>query len=311
MRVALISSCTSRKKVDPPRHLCARTLSTGPLTEIANEWVTRLSLVTPTVLAKDFYCGRAFSEAVIAADGQSLYVVSAGLGLVRANDAVQPYSLTVSGRDRDNVITKARHSCSPADWWTALSRALDDERPLSRLMSSNIADVFVLALPRTYMELVVDDLAFISAKAAARVRVIGLPSLAACLPSALVDSLVAYDERLENRRTGCSGTRADFAQRAARHFMSSILPFHRGKTAEVHRAEVERFLSSFQRRRMPLRQRISDDEVRRVIRRTWAESRGHVGKGLRVLRRRCQFSCEQSRFKRLFWEVAAEMSDRS
>jgi hypothetical protein len=188
-----------------------------------------------------------------------------------------------------------------------LNRRLKRSAPLSRLITSGVADRVVLALPSTYLDLVADDLASLSVQAASCVRVIGLPSLAANLPSVLASALVPYDERLENKRSGYAGTRADFAQRAARHFMTCILARSAQASAAEHAAQVEHFLADFSRPRMQRRERIPDERVKEVIRDMWNESGGRVGHSLRMLRRQRRLSCEQSRFKRLFWEVAAEM----
>jgi hypothetical protein len=309
MRVALITSCTSRKRVVPLRELRAQSLSPAPLTKLAADWVSRLQNARLRIPAKDFYAGRSFTEALAAADfcKATLHIVSAGMGLIHADDPVPPYSLTVAGRVSDNVLTRVKDGQGqPAQWWTALNRRLRQGDPVSRLITSKATNLVVLALPSTYIDLVADDLGSLSARAAVRVRIIGLPSLAAKLPPALASSLIPYDERLENTRTGYAGTRADFVQRATRHFVTCVLARDASGSAEAHAADVERFLSGFSRRRVQQRERIPDERVKAVIRDLWTQSGGRVGHSLRILRRQRRLSCEQSRFKRLFWEVAAE-----
>ena len=309
MRVALITSCTSRKRVAPLRDLRAHKLSPGPLTNVAADWVDRLRSARSRVPARDFYAGRSFTEALAAAAAceGTLHIVSAGMGLIHVDDPVPPYSLTVAGRVSDNVLSRVKDGVArPAHWWAALNGRLRQGDPLSRLIKSKSADRFVLALPSTYVDLVANDLGSLSASAAAGVRVIGLPSLAAKLPSVLSQSFIPYDERLENTRTGYAGTRADFVQRATRHFITCVLAQDLSGSCEEHAAAVGRFLGGFSRRRIQRRERISDERVKEVIRDMWIESRGRVGHSLRLLRRQRRLSCEQSRFKRLFWEVAAE-----
>lgn len=309
MRVALITSCTNRKRVVPVRQLRAQSLSRAPLSLLAAEWVSRLRSARVRVPAREFYAGRSFTEALAAAQAYdaTLHIVSAGMGLIHVDDPVPAYSLTVAGRVSDNVLTRVKDGeAAPAQWWTALNARLRQANPLARLIASKAADLIVLALPSTYIDLVAEDLGSLSARAAARVRVIGLPSLAPRLPPALIASLVAYDERLENTKTGYAGTRADFVQRATRHFMTQVLAQDPSASAQRHAAQVEHFLSAFSRRRVQQRERIPDDRVKAAIRDMWAQSGGRVGHSLRILRRQRRLSCEQSRFKRLFWEVAAE-----
>jgi hypothetical protein len=309
MKVALITSCTNRKRVVPLRQLRGQSLPSASLTKLAGEWASRLQNARTQVAARDFYAGRSFTEALAAAEGceGALHIVSAGVGLIHVDDPVPPYSLTVTGRVSDNILTRVKdEEALPAHWWAALNGRRRQGKPLSRLLASKAADLYVLALPSTYIDLVVEDLGSLTARAAAKVRVIGLPSLSDRLPPLLVSSLVSYDERLENTRTGYAGTRADFVQRAARHFTTRVLSLHASGSADVHAAEVQRFLSGFTRRRVQQRERIPDDRVKQAIRDLWKASGGRAAHSLRMLRRERRLSCEQSRFKRLFWEVAAE-----
>jgi hypothetical protein len=308
MKVALITSCTSRKRLMPLPLLRARRLARAPLADLAAEWVRRVESAPSHTPAREFYAGRSFTEALAAANRcqGTLHIVSAGVGLIHVDDGVPPYSLTTTGRTSDNVLTRVDGEGQPAQWWTALNRKLHQRDPLSRLITSPAADLYVLALPATYVDMVSEDLASLSAQVASSVRVIGLPSLAANLPPVLASALVPYDERLQNPRSGHAGTRADFAQRAARHFVTAILARGPHRSAIQHAADVEQFLSGFSRPQIPQRERIPDERVKEVIRDMWKASGGRAGHSLRMLRRERRLSCEQSRFKRLFWEVAAE-----
>lgn len=261
MKVALVTSCTSRKRRMPLPQLRAERLSLASLPELAAEWVCRAQSARSRTRARDLYTGRGFTEALAAAESceAMLHIVSAGFGLIHGDDLVPPYSLTIAGRISDNILTRVKGGQGqPAQWWAALNERLHQRDPLSRLITSSKAQVFVLAMPSTYLSLVTEDLASLPVQVAGRVRVIGLPSLAAKLPSVLGSSLVSYDERFEDRRIGHAGTRADFAQRAARHFMSAILARNLWGSATEHAAEVQRFLSVFSRPRRPHRERIPD-----------------------------------------------------
>lgn len=313
MRIALVSSCTNRKKLVPSPELLARNLFPAPMTELALEWNRRLSAATKTLPARDLYAGRAFTETLGAAQSAhaSCYIVSAGLGLIDIEQQVPSYGLTVAGNDQDNVLKKVSEGLpKPNDWWAALNKALGHSRPLADLIEGQSEHLFVLALPSSYMELIANDLSSLSASATGRIRIVGLPSLKKSVPEAILSAFVPYDERLESAQTGVAGTRSDFPQRAARHFVASVLSQADalGESTEQHAVRVSKFLAQFRRPEIPVRGRYSDDMIKDVIRGMWDESQGRVTTGLRLLRRERQIACEQSRFKRLFWEVAAEKS---
>jgi hypothetical protein len=311
MRVALVSSCTHRKKLAPSQELLARTLPESSLLALAQEWTRRLSLADKKIPARDLYAGRAFTEVLAAKDASNadLYVISAGLGLLEVSQHVPAYSLTVVGADEDNVLSKVSgERVKPKQWWAALSSALGRERPLTSLIEESKDHLFVFALPSTYLDLVAEDIAGVTANAAKRIRIVGLPSLAKAIPKSLASNLIAYDERLEATNSGMAGTRSDFPQRAARHFVTSVLssPNSATDSAQSHAVRASEFLAGFERPQIPSRERHSDDMLKNVIRGMWPETQGRVTNGLRLLRRGRGIACEQSRFKRLFWEVASE-----
>jgi hypothetical protein len=309
MRIALVSSCTNRKKQIPTPELQARNLSQGSLAALADEWVHRVEQADKAISARDLYAGRAFTEALAAAKagGGDCYMISAGLGLVSVDELVPSYSLTVTGNGEDNVLRKVPDSSAkPAQWWEILNRKLGSVSPVARLIEEQQDRLFILALPSAYLELIGSDLAGVSATARARIRIIGLPTLKKSIPAALQGSFVAYDERLEAADAGRAGTRSDFPQRAARHFISDVLVAAPFASAQEHAAQASVFLDKYARPPVPNRQRYTDDTLKNIIRGLWVESQGRVTNGLRLLRRERQIACEQSRFKRLFWEIAAE-----
>src|SRR5690349_6098107 len=144
MRVALITSCTNRKRVVPLRDLRAHNLSSAPLARLAADWVHRLRSARSRVPARDFYAGRGFTAALAAVEAYEVqpHIVSAGMGLIHVDDLVPPYSLTVAGRVSDNGLTRIKEGGGerPAQWWAALNDQLHQGHPLSRLIRSKSAD---------------------------------------------------------------------------------------------------------------------------------------------------------------------------
>jgi len=313
MRIGLITSCTNRKRQPAPPQLRARNLGPGSIHVVATDWANRVRGEQSRTRARDLYGGRSFSEAKAASTiaGAALYIVSAGLGLVEADDLIPSYSLTVTGADPDNVLARLVGSVSPKSWWSALCAALQTTRPLTQLVSTKTDHLFILALPRSYFDLIAEEIQALPQEALRRLRIIGLSSIKAHIAPNVSSSVVVYDERLEVAGGSLSGTRSDFVQRAARHFLTTVLPDARVASAQEHNRLVAAQLSPFKAPVRPIRSRLSDDALRAVIREFWDDTGGRVTAGLRLMRRDRQLACEQSRFKRLFWEVAAEKGLRN
>lgn len=310
MRTILVTSCTNRKKRLAAPFLRARTLTVADISSVAFEWVGRLRGATDMGPARELYAGRAFDESIkAAASGADLYVLSAGLGLVSAGASVPSYSLTVVGKDPDNVLLRIAgdgENRTPSRWWAALTNQLGTAAPLAELVSRSSESVIVLALPKTYLQLVTTDLAALSDAELSRLRIVGVKSSIEGLPARIAASAVVYDERFESAGSGFAGTKSDFAQRVARHFLNDVLSKSPSGSCREHSDIVAEFLAHHLAPVTQHRPRYSDDELKDVIRDLWAEVGGRVTVGLRVLRRGRQIACEQGRFKKLFAEISEE-----
>lgn len=262
-----------------------------------------MSLVrrTPTRhMASELYKGRSISDAASAAAALQgrLFVVSAGLGLVAADDQVPNYNLTVTP---GSVLAEmlASQGLGVHEWWAALTKT--SSSPLSRLATHS--SVF-LALPATYLRLVREDLAAIPPTARKHVRIFTSEAGRAEIPDLVSPCVMPYDDRLETV-SGFDGTRADFPQRALRHFVERL----RGHelSAADGRSAVVASLSSQLRRELPQRVRMSDDDICALIRARWEDCVGSSTRLLRYLRDDALVSCEQGRFRALWQSLKIEM----
>jgi hypothetical protein len=113
-----------------------------------------------------------------------------------------------------------------------------------------------------------------------------------------------YDERLESVR-GYAGTRADFAQRALRHFVE-VLQATARPLEEAHEM-VTASLAGASRRPRSTGQRMTDDEILKELEVQWARHSGSSTRLLRYLRDEARISCEQKRFSRLWQRLSAQM----
>jgi hypothetical protein len=306
MRPILVTSCTNRKKQLASPSLQARNLPPGTLSSVVSEWTGRVREAAYRIQARDLYGGRSFREA-LAAESE-LFVCSAGLGLIGTDVLIPPYNLTVIGTDADNVLQRIHepHRVQPREWWDSLLRGLGVD-PLSTLISSNADRLIVLALSSTYLQMVSEDLNSLSDDELRALRVIGRPGIRGNLPARVAACTVTYDDRLEGAGAGMTGTRSDFPQRAARHFIRTVLPKSQSADAPEHDALVSQSLAGYSPRVIEHRTRFSDDELKVIIRDVWNQAGGRVTAGLRILRRERHIACEQSRFKKLFAQVSEEI----
>jgi hypothetical protein len=291
-------NCTSRKRRPATPPLRAHGLTSGTVDEVARLWAERLDAALQTYPASQLYCGRAVTEALAAAETLrgALYFVSAGLGVVAADERVPAYNLTVSRSNPDSVLSRLPGGSESARWWSALTMARGNLRPLAtRVLATR--GLVLIAVPRTYLELLSEELHSLPPGALVRLRIIG-PRHADDLPEMLRAQWMPYDRRLE-ASAGFAGTESDFPQRALRHFVRCVLPADPYGSAEAHGAIVDSSLGTRRVERREPGKRMSDEELAPLLRKLWLELGGHRGQILRELRRKHRIACEQSRFKRL------------
>jgi hypothetical protein len=303
----VITSCGKRKSLPSAKELCAETLPPSDPASIAASWAERLAVAKNRIPARKLYQGRAFREAELAAEpiGARVYIISAGLGLIPAELEIPAYSLTVAN-GADNILARIEPSkaATSALWWRELKLAIGGAS-FDDLMRAS-PGLVLLAGGASYLTMIADDLARLAPSDRDRLRIFSAAPRAA-LPGPIGGALMPYDRRLE-ALPGRSGTLADFAQRALRHFAETILPESRGGTSAEHAAAVQAALDGVE---APERRRgtsKSDHEIVAIIRANWAQAGGKSAAMLRLLRDSFRIACEQKRFKKLFAAAQAEFA---
>lgn len=303
--VALIlTSCTNRKRVPPPRALTAHVLKAGTLEGVVTDWTGRMRRVAPTTKASDLYCGRAFRQAEAAAlrlDAVFM-VVSAGLGFVSASAMVPSYSLTVAPGSADNILDRIDGSPAASNWWQALNRASSFGSPLAKIANGSRGPILV-ALSGSYLSMIAEDLLSLPEKARSRLRIFTLFPRSE-LSSGLSDYVMPYDARFDGPGSPMPGTRGDFAQRTLAHFVETVFEASPRGSLHEHAAAVKKKLSRLRPPKPIFRTKASDDEILTLISRHWGKVGGQSSRMLRHLRDNLQIACEQSRFRKLFLRVS-------
>ena len=308
MPAIVLTACTNRKRVRPISVLTAGSLPKGLLAEVAETWLSRVSMAQERIVANGLYCGRSFVEARLAAQkcGAPLFVVSAGLGLIDAGKEVPSYSLTISNGAADNVLSRIEGGArSAAEWWRCVSIGSPLGERLEELARRRPDGPILVALAAPYLRMIEDDLLSLPETSRDRLRIF-VRGGDAVIADSLRHWVMPYDGRFDSENSPLRGTHGDFAQRAARHFAETIIGEVTSMDLEKHHAAVARALAPLTAPVSIRRASASDAQVKDLIREHWATAEGRAGRMLRLLRDELQIACEQTRFAGLFREVRAE-----
>jgi len=302
MKYLVITNCTNRKSLEPESRLARMpTIKKGGDIAITSmEWVAKVNSAKHNVNAAMLYQGRSIQDVKITAGilkNSDVYVISAGLGLVNFEEPIPSYELSVS--DDAPFNKKLNSSNIPiTSWWSSVNKArTGHSKPLSRLINTGHYNRIFIATSSAYLDLIADDLWKVNPSQLKKLIIFTSPFGQKKIPLEWHSQVAPYDERFEDKKSGYAGTRVDFPQRTLRHFVEALglqtVPI------ESAREAVSKLIGKLTKPVLPTRQKVSDEEVIRLIKRHWKTQLGNSHKLLRHLRDIDLVSCEQSRFKRL------------
>lgn len=304
----VVTNCTNRKRVGDVAVTLSTASMVGPLPSVAARWGRAIRETRPSIQAQDIYMGRAFSEArrVTAMLGGALHIVSAGLGVVSAEEQIPSYNLTVADGVASLKPLLAQLGKRPRDWWSALTTELGEQRSIRALLECNPDALVLFALTGSYIALVEEDLASLTREQFGRVRIITSDHGQSLVPPQARHVVLPYDDRLEG--SSYAGTRTDFPQRALRHFVEMLsghkLPIDDAK--EV----VSAAMFALKKPVIPVRERKTDSEILMLLRKNWHRFDGASTQLLRYLRDEALVACEQSRFRNLWSHLRQDLTTK-
>jgi hypothetical protein len=299
----VVTNCSSiKRRQNAP---ITPALSHRTLEDLCEAWINKVNKASDLAKASETYGGRSFSESLAASSQLSadLYVISAGLGLVHAEDLIPHYNLTISQGDGSIAAWLRKKSTDASDWWRLLNQKLNKPGPLFRLAKSS--DGLLLALPSTYLNLVSDELMMMSDETLAKVYIITSHAGQRNIAPKLRGRCLPYDERLDGSPL-YQGTRNDFPQRALKHLVSEI--DFKDIPISTTQSKVLDYLKSHTKPTLPARVKQDDQQIKQLIRKNWEKCEGNREKLLRYLRDIALVSCEQKRFGYLWNEVKLDFS---
>jgi hypothetical protein len=233
-------------------------------------------------------------------------ILSAGLGIIDWQDLVPAYSLTVSPDSRENVLAKIRPVVSASQWWHESSRfspQFSIAAAVTRLLGER--ELVLLTLPNTYLRMVQKQLLALTAQTLSRLRIFTAAIVG--IDVRLTPLVMPYDNRLDGSDSQLRGTISDFAARALRDFIETILPTCPTADSTRHRELIEHRIKAWAKPVRPQRQRQSDEEVMVLMQLHWRHSGGSQSRMLRFLRHDLGKACERSRLGALYEKVRLQM----
>jgi hypothetical protein len=268
-----------------------------------------MSTCTARTPAHSLYIGRAFSEVKKVASHLDcpIFVVSAGIGLIKEDETIPPYDLTVSGKHASILPLLTRLQATSADWWRELGKQKGlGVSPIADLVRNNPQKLVLLAVPANYFGLIGQDLSNLNDNEISRLRIFTSPAGARQIPEKIRRAVLPYDDRLET--TGRPGTRSDFAQRALAHFVLDLNAVEASLQNGIE--AVKTALAQFFPRKVQYRKRCSDEELSALLLEHWHQMDGQSSRLLRFLRDEAVVACEQSRLRRLCSMIRASMDTK-
>lgn len=292
----VLAPCSSRKTKLSPSELVCSSLRRSTQDVVQNEWLSRIAMKHPLTEARHLYAGDSFARVLGAADRAqaSLFVISAGLGLVNSETHVPSYDLTLARHAEQSVRDRVEDMFVASNWWSAVQGA-----PYSssiREIEEGSARILV-ALTRSYAELIGPALTSLPAEAKERLRIFG-SGVEAHLPVELRRQVIPFDSRLDAL---VPGTKLNGASRHLAHFANLV------SKEPVHSVERDRCIASESLSGIPVhkaasRRRVPDAVLRKRIE-AFVRQGFSATNALRLLRKDLSLACEEQRFRKIYSEV--------
>lgn len=307
--ILILASCTERKRLPVPSALRVRSIQGRDVRARAARWWQRL-MKNPgeTLTATDLYAGGHWSvvrrlPGVARARGlrPALWVISAGYGLVPETASLHAYSATFSPGHQDSVTLAGSATDNRQAWWAELARLKGPDRKaphsIAALVGQDPSCSVLIVASAHYVDAVAADLMKAAENLVERERLIIITTPGRMARGPLGPHVIAAQAQWQPI---LGGARTSLHARLAAKILDEAV---HGLSVETVRARLERVLERSTAVPQDGREKMMDDDVRAFIRQGVARDpqAGH-SKLLRALRDSGR-ACEQSRFRRLFFEV--------
>lgn len=306
--VHLVLSCTNRKHASAGAYPRLRDIRGRNVDARAEAWIEAVTDAEPRVPASDLYAGEYWTTALALAKEcrrhlpTQVWVISAGLGLVRLDDPVPAYAATLAPGHPDSVTRGTEGRETRGTWWHRLAAwtgpsSVPGPRCLADLDVPEGATVVVCA-GRTYVDAVAADLEALQCRASDD-RLLLISSGIA--PRSLEQSWLSVPGQLRMR---FGGSMSSTGARTCTALVERLAP-----SGELSASGARQLVAGWAQESAPLpvfdRKRLSDTDLSQWIERDIADV-GATNRTASLRRlRESGVACEQGRFSRLF-DLAVE-----
>ncbi|MEU1427346.1 hypothetical protein ABZ412_09755 [Nocardia sp. NPDC005746] len=306
--IHVVVTCANRKRWIVPEHLRLQNLNVEAPEKRCAAWLERLSTGSPTITATSMYAGEHWQVArnlpETLGSSATLWVNSAGYGLIPAVAPIHPYAATFANGQPDSVATT---SDAARRWWFDLSKwegpCAGEPRSFAALAERNPDSVIIAVMSDAYLRACSRDLKEAAARLvdAENISVFGPPRSCSDIDDLIVPVTAAL-------RPSVGGSLQALNVRAADH----VLRVARESGTPLRRSLLIKLISNATAAapadpgRRPVGMKLADEDVRAFIREHISDGPTSATKLLRSLRD-SGLSCEQARFKALFVEVSSEV----
>jgi len=306
----ILVTCTKAKHFEPLRSLVMRQIKEVSPAARARAWIKRIVRSHGRgVAATDLYAGDHWLisnqlpvESARNGFKPTLWVISAGYGLISASAKVQPYSAAFSPRHPDCVTSDLDPSSDTAGfqaWWQTISKwrgpVAGAPRSFAELVRRNRRAKFVVIASELYLQAVWHDV-LEGAEALGKHFAEQLLIISAGTSDfgCLSKCALAIDARLQSQ---LSGARRSLNVRAARRVLLTFRPSDRFSKI---RTEYAALLAASKPVVSIHRERARDEEVLVFIKKSLSKSATASASRLLQKFRVGGRACEQKRFGRLY-----------
>lgn len=298
MNHIIISNCTNRKssrfeKIKPLPSM----YEIDTADQFLEEWFELLNSSHQKNSALNIYQGRSVTEIVRAKNHINAQIIflSAGLGVVKENDLIPNYDLTISKGTYSLKHLFSKWSIDESIWFQKLINKTQDKNFIE-----NYDGLILIALPHSYLKMIIPILTQLSDHQIKNIRLFLHPISYKSLPENLKHCYMPYNYKFDS--SPFSGTKIDYCQRCLHHFIKHIYQPGQDLLSAIY--SVNEFISSL----APLpsrikRTQVSDKEIIEIILEGWTVCQGQSSKLLRYIRDNKKVACEQSRFQALWRSI--------
>lgn len=298
-RLNLVVTCAERKVSDPQTKMMLGDVNAGTVLQRSGRWIERLTKETTNrIPAHDLYRGnhwhvvKSIVENAPSNVKLSIWIASAGYGLIRYDAPICAYSATFAPGFDDSV----GNAHETEEWWEALARwkgpSKRGPRSLTQLATMDDKTPLLVVASATYVRAMASDIA--SAGDVLSPRLLGIISAGRHAKGDLASFMIWTDARFQQL---VGGQMQALNVRIARRALAGNTNWL--KDINLLRTRISQDSKTLKPLKARGGSRLTDKKVTAFIRR---ERRSDPNTGYTVLLgrlRREGLACEQSRFKKL------------